>query len=494
MVALSSLTLFLTPTGHAGQVTGFDLFNTHIYSQPDANPPGAPFDYSFSARIFLDSPLTTAQAFLFPPGASQGISMGTSGDLFITPPEDFGTQGALDMAFPSGQYIFTLNSPQLTPTTAETGQLVVPMAASYSNVPYFTNFAATQNIDPTKPFAFTWNPLVTYQAPLLSEIYFSIYDVTANSVTLGTNVPDNTATSYVVPANTFLSGHHYYATIDFSIRNSTAGTGLGNVNGLLGYDSSTIIDFFPRTVSNDFNGDGRPDYLFFRPSDLRTYVWFMNGPTATSSASGPTLPAGWSAVGVGDFNGDGQPDLLLFHASDLRTYVWYMNGPNVFSSAPGPTLPAGWSVLDVGDFNGDGQPDLLLLHASDLRTYIYYMHGPTAFSSAPGPTLPAGWSMAGLGDFNGDGKPDLLFFNPTSLRTYVWYLNGPNVSTSAPGPTLPSGWSVAGVADFNSDSKPDLLLVHAGDLRTYVWYMNGVTVFSSAPGSTLPAGWNLVSP
>ncbi len=449
MVGLSSLALFLTPTAHAGQVTTFDQLRIRFHSQTDATQPLAPYDFRFVTRIFLDTPLTTATSRVFLPGSALGLSMGTSGALFSLI-QDFPTQAALDQAFPPGQYNYTLDSAQLTPATSESGQAVEPATPPpFTNVPYFTNFAAIQYFDPTKPFDFTWNPIVAPPSPLFPELFFRLRDVATDAIILDTYIPDHTATSYTVPANTLRAGRRYVATIYFNIQNQTTGAGFATAFLQLNYENLTRLFFTTGPRPADFNGDGHRDYLFFRASDLRTYVWYMNGPTAFSSASGPTLPAGWSVVGVGDFNADGKPDLLLFHASDLRTYVWYMNGPNVFSSAPGPTLPTGWSVLDVGDFNDDGQPDLLLLHASDLRTYIYYMHGPTAFSSAPGPTLPAGWSMVGLGDFNNDGKPDILFFNPTSLQTYVWYMNGPTAFSSAPGPTLPAGWSVAGVGEFN---------------------------------------------
>jgi hypothetical protein len=71
----------------------------------------------------------------------------------------------------------------------------------------------------------------------------------------------------------------------------------------------------------------------------------MNNNALINGVFGPTLPAGWSVVGVADFNGDGKPDLLLSNASTQKTAIWYMNNNALINGVFGPTLPAGWSLV-----------------------------------------------------------------------------------------------------------------------------------------------------
>ena len=57
--------------------------------------------------------------------------------------------------------------------------------------------------------------------------------------------------------------------------------------------------------------------------------------------AGPTLPVGWTVVGVADFNGDGKPDYLLYNGSTRQTAIWYLNNNVLSSGLFGPGLPAG---------------------------------------------------------------------------------------------------------------------------------------------------------
>jgi hypothetical protein len=46
----------------------------------------------------------------------------------------------------------------------------------------------------------------------------------------------------------------------------------------------------------DFNNDGHPDYLLFRPSTEGTAIWYLDDNVRVFSAFGPTTWAGWSLV------------------------------------------------------------------------------------------------------------------------------------------------------------------------------------------------------
>ena len=153
----------------------------------------------------------------------------------------------------------------------------------------------------------------------------------------------------------------------------------------------------------DFNGDGKPDYLLYTTnvgSNFPTAIWYMNNNVHVASASGPTLPDGWFLTGVADFNGDGKADFLLwrglFVVGDIfnnRTAIWYLNNNAVITGRYGPTIPLGWSVVGVADFDRDGQSDYVLENANTHQTAIWYLNNNVFTRGAYGPTLPPGWNL-----------------------------------------------------------------------------------------------------
>jgi hypothetical protein len=50
------------------------------------------------------------------------------------------------------------------------------------------------------------------------------------------------------------------------------------------------------SVSADFNGDGKPDYLLYNAITRQTVIWYLNNNVLTGHAYGPTPWSGWSLV------------------------------------------------------------------------------------------------------------------------------------------------------------------------------------------------------
>jgi hypothetical protein len=248
------------------------------------------------------------------------------------------------------------------------------------------------------------------------------------------------------------------------------------------------------TTTDDFNHDGKPDYVLSNGSTRGTAAWYMHNNIFAGGAYGPTLPAGWNVIDVADFNGNINPDYALFNPSTHQTAIWYLSGVTFVGGAFGPTLPSGWTFVAVGDFNGDCRPDYVLYKSSTRQTAVWYMNNNVFAGGVYGPTLPGGWSLEGVADFNRDGKTDYLLFNASTRQSAIWYLSGATFVGSAFGPTLPSGWALTGTADFNGDGKPDYLLYNASTRQTAVWYMNNNVFAGGVFGPTLTAGWNLVAP
>jgi plastocyanin/elongation factor P hydroxylase len=249
---------------------------------------------------------------------------------------------------------------------------------------------------------------------------------------------------------------------------------------------------------DDFNHDGKPDYVVYNAGTQQTAVWFLNYYNVyIGGASAPTLPAGWIVVSTADFNRDDHPDYALFNANTRQTAIWYLSGVygvTFIGSAFGPTPPGGWELVATADFNNDLKPDYVLYNATTHQTVVWYLNNNVRVGAAVGPTLPGGWSVAGVADFNGDGKPDYLLFNSSTRQTVIWYLSGITRIGSAVGPTPPGGWSLVGAADFNRDGKPDYLLFNPSTRQTVLWYMNNNVRIASTVGPTLLAGWTVAAP
>jgi hypothetical protein len=261
---------------------------------------------------------------------------------------------------------------------------------------------------------------------------------------------------------------------------------------VVGYDLENAA---PTNVSDDFNNDGHPDYVLYNMGTRRTVVWYMNNNVHFASHNAPTLPSGWSLVGVADFNGNGHPDYLLYNATTHATVIWYLVGPTFVSANHGPTLVSDWQVVGTGDFNGNGKVDLVLYRPSTQQTVVWYLNNNVRVGSAAGPTLLGGWNIVAVADFNRDGHPDYLLFKPSTRQSVIWYLSASVTRTgSRSGPTIPAGYSIVGVADFNGNGSPDYVLYNSTTHQTAIWYLNDNQLIGTAFGPTLPGGWGLAAP
>jgi uncharacterized protein YbdZ (MbtH family) len=101
----------------------------------------------------------------------------------------------------------------------------------------------------------------------------------------------------------------------------------------------------------DFNRDGTADYLLFKPATGQTVVWYLAWEASSASyrlagaGNGPTVPAGWTLAGAADFNRDGRPDYVLFKPATSATVIWYLDGLAQTGMTIGATLPAGYTLI-----------------------------------------------------------------------------------------------------------------------------------------------------
>jgi hypothetical protein len=277
---------------------------------------------------------------------------------------------------------------------------------------------------------------------------------------------------------------------------------------LVAYDGGGFLRVAHQAAKADFNRDGSPDIAWRNDVTGENMVWFMTQSSSTGSA--PTNPAvladpGWQIVGTQDFNDDGRTDFLWRHAAAGETVVWFMNGVNLVGgtyTSPSSLPDVRWKVVATDDFNQDGRPDILWQHDVSGQGVLWYMNGTTmtggTFLSPPSMPDP-GWTIAGSGDVNYDGKTDVLWRHATTGDIRIWYMNGAALASQV-APTPPGladmGWRIAAVADYNGSASPDIVWRHASSGQTVLWLLEGPTLTwgGLTSPSMLPVEWRIVGP
>ena len=256
----------------------------------------------------------------------------------------------------------------------------------------------------------------------------------------------------------------------------------------------------------DFNGDGYSDLIWQDSSSGMRAVWYLQGGAASRTPAylNPgAVDLDWQIVGTGDFNGDGKPDIVWWNRNSGTLYLWYMDG--VTRIGDGYFSMRGisdtrWKVAGVADFNGDGHPDILWQHDTLGWVGVWEFNDRSfiaGFDLTPG-QVDVPWKIVGVADFNADGQPDLLWRNVNNGMLAVWYMNGTtrqSVVSLTPGLVDDLDWQVAAVIDINRDQTPDIVWRNNSKGWVAVWYMNGtVRVDVQTFPFMVDTTWKIVGP
>jgi len=226
--------------------------------------------------------------------------------------------------------------------------------------------------------------------------------------------------------------------------------------------------------TGDLNGDGKQDLVWQHlrgPNALGIVgVWYMdqtNRVSATFTAPEVALgPDGqpdtaWRIKAVADFNGDGKPDFLWQHEELGDQAIWFMND-NIRISAQylSPQVPngSGWEIVAAGDFNRDGKADIVWQNRLGTTptgdVAIWYQDGVNRIASTltwPNAVNDMGWRIRGLADFNGDQRPDLVWQH-TDDWLGVWFMSNASLLNSvllSPARVGDSGWTLVGPTEMS---------------------------------------------
>ena len=224
----------------------------------------------------------------------------------------------------------------------------------------------------------------------------------------------------------------------------------------------------------DFNGDGRADLLWQRPSVGDVAIWSLSGPNLAAFAQpAGQMGAEWQVSGTGDFNGDGKSD-ILWTSTTGQINVWFMNGTQLVSTTTSNgQLGQDWKVAAIDDFTGDGKADIVYLNASGQITMLG-MNGANVASVVSVGSVGSDWRVVGSDDYTGDGKADLVWARANGTAQ-IWEMNGGAVVRATdPGGVLGTEWTARGIGDFTGDGSPDLLWTRANGTTLVLEYdVNG---------------------
>ena len=254
--------------------------------------------------------------------------------------------------------------------------------------------------------------------------------------------------------------------------------------------------------SNDFNGDRNGDIVWHNDATHETQIWFMRGharigrATVTDAAGGPArIGPPWRIAASNDFNGDGKADLLWYNASTGESQLWFMDGARLASRATvldeaGQPFLVGlpWHIVAARDMNRDGRADIVWHNRQTGTVQVWMMDREGYRVSQRLGLVAEGTALLTLAtppiaihDLDNDGSPDLVVRNGTTVQ--IIFMQGVKVArrsvvhaSDRSVVQLGQSWSITGANDFNRDGYGDLLLHDDASGETRQWSMQGDTV------------------
>jgi len=243
---LPALIFSLPLVSASGQgISSYTAFKTAVYNQTDATPPVAvdpSGPYYFAVQYFADTTnvITDGVTFITPDDVNYSIDI-SNVDYVDYNSDYFYTKTDMDIAFPDGTYLFSINQ------DTNYSDLTLPINELYSSsIPAFTGDTWTnlQSLDPGQPLTLNWNNFTPHSFITSAFTFVRILDESDNNyVFLDSFLPPGT-TSAVLPAGTLNFGGNYRIELIFSNRSDVQNAGFGGeAEATAGFDNLTYTYF-----------------------------------------------------------------------------------------------------------------------------------------------------------------------------------------------------------------------------------------------------------
>ena len=206
----------------AAPMLSFTVSQSRSYVQSSADTPALNTNhpYCFLGCMTLPCPRNATNVTLRGPvGPAANMTLSPIPGHLTLLDCSFADQAALDQAYPSGDYLFTIQS--VSSNQAVTVNL--PAGQSCPPAPRVSNFAAARAVDPAQPFVLRWDPL-----PVSSSaqcVMLEIYGVLSTPPLGEPGAMNGAATSFTIPPAALAPNQTYPCGLTFQtyalVTNST---------------------------------------------------------------------------------------------------------------------------------------------------------------------------------------------------------------------------------------------------------------------------------
>jgi hypothetical protein len=203
-------------------------------------------------------------------------------------------------------------------------------------------------------------------------------------------------------------------------------------------------------VAGDYDGDGKFDPTYYRPS---TGLWaILKSSSNYTTSSSVSWGLSTDIPVPGDYDGDGKTDPAVYRAALSGAGWYFLKSSTNYASSGAVTLGLNPGDIPVpGDYDGDHKTDPAV-YSPSTGTWSFSKSSTNYVSSAQ-----YSWGVATdkpvPGDYDGDGKVDPTIYRPSNG---LWAIlkSSTNYTTSAYA-TLGVSTDNPAPADYDGDGKSD---------------------------------------